>query len=134
VAVIAIDAKSNVLLTTSVAGSGTIIGGTAQANRSDRLTKYSGGLPRSEGILAKAPWIYSPRLVGMWAEAYMMLAQFSDPGDSGAPVLIDGTDRLAGHVVGASPGFTSYVQEADYQLRVAGWKLLSSTQQVGSTP
>lgn len=92
------------------------ISGSVSARAGQRLVMYSPRGRRAEGILAIAAWISSPRLVGMWEEIYMTLAPISIQGDSGAPVLLEGTSSIVGHVVGGSPGFTTYIQAIDPQL------------------
>lgn len=70
-----------------------------------------------------APWVASPNLSGLWGAIYFTMGSFSQPGDSGAPVLLAGTDVIVGHVVGGSGAYTSYVQAIDYQLAVSRCQL-----------
>jgi len=86
------------------------------ANSGQRLVRYSTRGQQADGILAKAPWLDSPNLVGMWRDVYMTFGPISIQGDSGAPVLVEGTNEIVGHVVGGSPGFSSYIQDINTQL------------------
>ncbi len=52
-------------------------------------------------------------------EAYLTSQQISASGDSGAPVHL-ASGELIGHVVGASPGILTIVQDLDFQLQEAG--------------
>jgi hypothetical protein len=58
-----------------------------------------------------------PSYGGTCGDTYFTTTQITNPGDSGGPVLL-GSD-IIGHVVGASPGVTSYVQDISYQIREA---------------
>lgn len=52
----------------------------------------------------------------------MTTAGQTKPGDSGGMVLSPAGD-LIGHVVGGSASFTSWIQDANYQLTQAGAQL-----------
>jgi hypothetical protein len=54
---------------------------------------------------------------GTCGDTYFTTSQITNPGDSGGPVML-GRDVI-GHVIGASPGMTSYIQAIDYQMREA---------------
>jgi hypothetical protein len=71
-------------------------------------------------VMGRSPFIYVPTMSGQWLDCYFTTAGISADGDSGAPVLADGTDDLIGHLVGASGAATSYVEAIDAQLRAAG--------------
>jgi len=75
-----------------------------------------GRVPASSGVHAFAPMVWFPGL-GLWSDLYITMQQISDPGDSGGPVVLQGTSTIVGHIVGASPGFCSYVQEIGAQLQ-----------------
>ncbi len=75
-------------------------------------------------IMGYSSFIYVPSMSGMWGETYFTTVGISQPGDSGAPVVLDGTDHLAGHIVGGSGGATSYIQSIDYQLAACGASLI----------
>jgi hypothetical protein len=67
-------------------------------------------------VSAWAPFVVSPRLNGQWASCYIAIPAISQTGDSGAPVLLQGTDVIVGHDVGGSGQFASYAQSIGYQL------------------
>ena len=56
-------------------------------------------------------------------DTYFTTSQMTTGGDSGGPVML-GSDVI-GHVVGASPGITSFIQDVQYQLREAANPLRS---------
>lgn len=78
--------------------------------------RVRGRVPASSGVHAFAPAVWFPGF-GLWSDLYITMQQISDPGDSGAPVVIGGSSVLVGHIVGASPGFCSYVQDIGAQLQ-----------------
>jgi len=67
-------------------------------------------------VIGKAAWLYVPGYNATYADAYLTLAEVTQPGDSGAPMLAAGTTHVVGHVIGSSPGVTSYVQDIALQL------------------
>jgi hypothetical protein len=60
---------------------------------------------------------------GTCGDTYFTTFPITNPGDSGGPAML-GRDVI-GHVIGASPGMTSYIQAIDYQLREAANPLRS---------
>jgi hypothetical protein len=115
VAVITINQSSIRFLSPSIK-----IRGVAKAGSTDRIESHCVNGRHAEGIFAKAPWIFVPQMAGLWGEVYMTQAPISVAGDSGAPVFLQGTEMIVGHVVGGSPGMTTYVQDIDYQLADCG--------------
>jgi hypothetical protein len=87
------------------------------------VTMYGSSGTESSGIFAYSPWLHVPMMAGMWANIYMTHNAISQHGDSGAMVLLQGEDRIIGHVVGASPGMMTYVQDIEYQLATSHTKL-----------
>jgi hypothetical protein len=81
-------------------------------------------------VRANGPPFRSARLMGMCVsmalpacnstlgDTYMTLGQFSSGGDSGAPV-IGPSGQLIGHVIGASPGITTFIQDLSFQIGAA---------------
>jgi len=70
-------------------------------------------------IMGKLAWVFFPTYNATCGDTYFTTAQASQPGDSGAPVLSNGGELL-GHVVGASVGFCTYIQDIHYQLSFIG--------------
>lgn len=118
VAVVAIDRSS-----LGAVGPTCPIGGTGTARGGSDIVCYGIRGPLAGQIHALAKWVFSPSMAGMWADVYLTTNQMSAPGDSGAPVLLSATDKIIGHVVGASVGVTTYIQAIDIQLSVSGCKL-----------
>jgi hypothetical protein len=81
-------------------------------------------------VKANGPPFPSSRLMGMFVsmalpahnstlgDTYATLAQISSAGDSGAPVILS-SGELLGHVIGASPGITTFIQDLSYQIGAA---------------
>jgi hypothetical protein len=100
------------------------ISGKAEAKAKDKVVKYCSH-PHHPNlysapveITGMANWIMCP-LGGMWEDTYLTDTRISDRGDSGAPVLLEGTDLLVGHIVGSSRPFPTYVQTIGSQLRAS---------------
>lgn len=99
---------------------------------SSPYTSYHQGRPYDDIQIAKPSGqpFPSSRIMGMFVsmalpthnstlgDTYMTRGQISSAGDSGAPA-ISRTGDLIGHVIGASPNITTFVQDLDYQLRAA---------------
>jgi glutathione-independent formaldehyde dehydrogenase len=119
IAVIKIDDHSNQFELPSLH-----IGGKAEAKAKDKVVKYCSHPHHPSSyrapveITGMANWIMCP-LGGMWEDAYLTDTRISDRGDSGAPVLLEGTDLLVGHIVGSSRPFPTYVQTIGSQLRAS---------------
>jgi hypothetical protein len=74
-------------------------------------------------IMGLSQFLYMPAQNATCGDTYFTTSEISSPGDSGGPVL-SGQD-LIGHVVGASPNVTSFIQDVAYQLREAANPLRS---------
>ncbi len=72
------------------------------------------------GVQAFCTYFNWPGGAGAWADLYLTDLGVTSPGDSGGPAFLAGSDRIVGHIVGASGSTTSYVQAIDTQLRAAG--------------
>jgi hypothetical protein len=68
-------------------------------------------------IMGLSQFLFMPSQNATCGDTYFTTSQITTGGDSGGPVM-SGT-KVIGHVVGASPGVTSFVQDIDYQLREA---------------
>jgi hypothetical protein len=67
-------------------------------------------------IHAIAPWVGCKEvLVGLWKDIIMTDRPISKLGCSGAPVLLQDTNQIVGHVVGGTQDRT-FVQKIDCQL------------------
>jgi hypothetical protein len=75
-----------------------------------------GGL--SSQVLGYNHFWYLANLNATLGDAYLTAGQFTVPGDSGAAVTLR-TGEVIGHVVGASPGITTIIQDLDFQLDAA---------------
>jgi hypothetical protein len=71
-------------------------------------------------VMSRMPWLKIPSVTGQLADTYMLTKAISVEGDSGAPVLLEGTDKLIGHVVAGAGTMTSFVQAVDTQLTACG--------------
>lgn len=99
------------------------VGAIAQAHAGDRLASYGAvSGPQTMECAGVIDPLYIPSMAGRWASVYMTTAGQTKPGDSGGMVLSP-TGDLIGHVVGGSASFTSWIQDADYQLTQAGAQL-----------
>lgn len=74
-------------------------------------------------LFAYAPWVAIPALVGFWADIYLTDHAISQRGDSGAAVITPDSERVIGHVVGASRPATTYIQDIEFQLAVSGTRI-----------
>jgi hypothetical protein len=66
-------------------------------------------------IIGYSSWIHMPSIVGTCGDVYLTDAYVTVPGDSGAPAL-NWRGEIIGHVVGGSPGVTTFIQDIRYQL------------------
>lgn len=123
VSVITLDTGVPGLPRLSVAGTTITVGGPTVATGNASVTSYTAKGQRTGTILAFSSWVYSPRMAGMWGDVYITSTAISDPGDSGAPVLLQGSDRLIGHIVGGDSKNVSFIQAVDRQLRACGCTL-----------
>jgi len=64
-------------------------------------------------------WQYSPSLNGTWGDVYHTMNAVTQPGNSGSPV-IDSSQGVIGHVVGALPNVATLIQDIHYQLTILG--------------
>lgn len=71
----------------------------------------------SATIMGFNHFLYLPSQNATCGDTYFTTSAVTVAGDSGGPVML-GSDAI-GHVVGASPGVSSFVQAVDYQLREA---------------
>jgi len=78
-------------------------------------------------IMAASPALWLSESSGMWASVLLTTESFSQQGDSGGPVTVQGSADLVGHLVGGSGVVTSYVQSIDVQLGVTGVTLALKT-------
>jgi hypothetical protein len=93
--------------------------GTAGAGDNLRIHGATTGQTATQ-VMGFTPFLYVPSMAGMWGQLYFTTAGVTQGGDSGGPVLLDGTDQLVGHLVGASGVITSYIQAIDIQLKAVG--------------
>jgi len=83
----------------------------------DAVSVLRSGKPNAPAsIMGSFQWLYMPGANGTYGEVYSTTMQATYQGDSGAPVM-DSSNVLIGHVLGASPQFSSYVQDVAYQLK-----------------
>jgi hypothetical protein len=78
------------------------------------ITMHLPGGRTSDNYRGFSAYIYFPS--GTFGDLHMTVAQVTNPGDSGSPV-VDVNDVILGHVVGSSPGVTTYFQDADFQIK-----------------
>jgi hypothetical protein len=105
----------------AAAAGGARVAGAATASGGCRVTCIAGGSGTwTATVMAKSAFIYIPSMTGMWGDTYMTLQGPSVPGDSGAPVFLEGTENLIGHTVGGAPGVMSFIQDIDLQLQATG--------------
>lgn len=109
------------VIETTYAGGGPPIAGQATAAGRELVTLHGNQSgQKSAGIFAYCQFLNTPTAGGQWADVYLTDVGISQKGDSGAPVLKDGTDELIGHLVGGSGNTTSYIQDIGMQLRACG--------------
>lgn len=94
----------------------TTITGTAQVEPTNNLLVMNRNRQQVQ-VMGKANWLTIPSANGTYGEIYFTMGGVTQAGDSGAAVLLQGTQRVIGHVVGGSTGMTSYIQDIDYQLQ-----------------
>ena len=70
--------------------------------------------------MSRSLFVHLPSMAGMWADSYITLQSISQAGDSGAPVFLQGTNTLIGHLVGGAPGVISFVQAIEVALKATG--------------
>lgn len=78
---------------------------------------------RTDEVWAAAKYVWGDNCPGQWKDVVLTTQVISERGDSGAPVVLEGTDRLVGHLVGAVPGKGSLVQDLDCILAASGTAL-----------
>ncbi len=100
------------------------IGKTIDAKPADKLENCCARQHVVDGVMAFADFVFIPSMAAPWGKVYMTQGPISVQGDSGAPVLLEGTDLIVGHIVGGSPNSTSFIQDIDYQLQDCGCTLL----------
>ncbi len=77
-------------------------------------------------IMGMSQFLFMPKQNATCGDTYLTTGQITAGGDFGGPVML-GTDVI-GHVVGASPGVTTFIQDVNYQLREAANPLRSGLQ------
>jgi|SRR5215469_2487765 len=88
----------------------------AQPTSNVLIMRPNGGSPVQ--VIAKTNWFYIPASNGTYGDVYLTMTGVTQPGDSGAAVLLQNTQSLVGHVIGASGRITSYIQDIEYQLQM----------------
>jgi hypothetical protein len=68
-------------------------------------------------VMGVTPFLFMQSQNATCGDTYFTTSEITTGGDSGGPVMLGGD--VIGHVVGASPGIMSFVQDLDYQLREA---------------
>jgi hypothetical protein len=95
--------RSNIVSSAGLAGPGATVSLVA-----------SGKAPPAT-IMGKSQFLFMPTANATCGDVYFTTTQFTQPGHSGACVVAVNGD-LIGHVLGASPGYTSYIQDVHFQL------------------
>lgn len=90
----------------------------------DDVTMLGSSGTHSTKLLAYAPWVAVPSMIGIWGHIYLTGRAISQPGDSGAVVFASDAELPIGHVVGASRPATTYVQDLEFQLAISGTTLV----------
>ncbi len=117
---------------TSVEADFSVIKMSAGTNFNSPYSTYSHGRPYDPVAVVKPSGTSFPSalIIGMFhamallshnstlGDTYMTGGQISSAGDSGAPV-INNSNELVGHVIGASPGIATLVQDLSYQINTA---------------
>jgi hypothetical protein len=93
------------------------IPGLGKAGPGDQVTIQNPGAKTYAQIQGYATYFNSPKANGTYGELYLTHGQVTQAGHSGAAVL-NSAGNLIGHVVGASPGVFSYIQDIHYQLTI----------------
>jgi hypothetical protein len=78
------------------------------------FVKVRGGTANAD-IMGYNYYLYCPPHNGTCGDVYFTTQQVTVPGDSGTPVTKQNGTAI-GHVIGASPGFATYIQDVKYQL------------------
>ena len=94
---------------------------TATAGPAATITIHSSQTPGT--IMGMSQFLFMQQQNATCGDIYFTTAEITASGDSGGPVLL-GSDVI-GHVVGGSPGITSFIQDVNYQLREAANPLRS---------
>jgi hypothetical protein len=102
-----------------VAG-GPRISQTGKVRQWDAVTAYGKSGPRASWVRALVPSFALNTTDGAWGSVFITADSISDSGDSGAPVLLDGTDTVVGLIVAGDGATYSIVQQIDYVLSKAG--------------
>ena len=89
----------------------------AKAGPGDSVYVMSRGKRVQAEIMGFNHFLRFPAQNGTCGDMYSTTEQVTTGGDSGAPV-VDANNSIIGHVIGASPGYQSYIQGIDYQLHV----------------
>jgi hypothetical protein len=97
---------TNTITASAVAGPGDTVS----------ITRAGGASAVSATIMGYCCWVYFPAQNGTCGDTYFTTRQVTAPGDSGSPVL-DSASNIIGHVIGASKGFCTYIQDVRYQMR-----------------
>lgn len=77
----------------------------------------------TSNVFQFSEWIAVPSMSGLWGKVYSTDEAITVRGDSGGPVLADGTEQVVGVVVGGSKGITTWVQDIQYVLSVSHTQL-----------
>lgn len=95
-----------------------VVKSTAIAGPTDVVDILRGttGKSASATMMGMNAWFVFPNSKATCGDVYMTTMAVTKGGDSGAPVF-DSVGFLVGHVLGASPGYSSYIQDVHYQLR-----------------
>lgn len=70
-------------------------------------------------------FVWGDNAPGQWKDVAVTTQVISEQGDSGAPVVLEDSDDLVGHLVGAVPGKGSLVQDIDCWLEATGATLVT---------
>jgi len=95
--------------------------GPSLANPADMIaiqTVTGGPGGRSAKVIAMTKWLHVGSANATCAEVYLTDQCVTVKSDSGAPAVLRGAPEIVGHVVGASPGCTTYLQDAAFQFKV----------------
>jgi len=95
----------------------TTITGTTQVQPLGSLFVLKRGQQSPVAVLGKLEWLTLPSANGTYGDVYLTANSVTQAGDSGAAVLLQGTTQVVGHVIGGTPGMSSFIQDITYQLR-----------------
>ncbi len=93
------------------------LGPFAQAGPNDDIF-VGGPAGATAKVLGYSHFWYLASTGGTLGDAYLTAGQITHAGDSGAAVTLN-SGEVIGHVIGASPGITSIIQDLDFQLKEA---------------